>query len=577
MRIFLRYASLTLLACGLASCGSGDTPESKGDSAVQNGGITMGGTFRMNEVQEIRTLDPVRMNDAPSHHIAHQIYDMLVDFDSSLTLQPELAERWEVSPDGLTYTYHLRKGVMFHDNACFPGGKGRELKASDVKFTFDRILDARSGTFGDSYFRGKVKGATEYYQATQKGNAPAEGVSGFRVVDDYTFAIDLLKPFAAFKYYPALGFCYIYPKEAVEKYGKDFFRNPVGTGPFVFEKWSPGQELTLKKNPSYWGTDAAGNKLPYMDGFRLSFLKDEKQQINEFTSGNLEESYRIPSEFFGQIIDAATGQPTPEYAKFRIHRVPALSTQFYGFNTTAAPFSDKRVRQAFNLAIDRKKIITYVLQGQAAGPGVHGLVPGSMPGYAANNIKGYDFDLQKAKSLMAEAGFPNGQGFPAMTLNLNSGGGRNQEVAEAMTEMLNKGLGINVTMQILEWPQHQELLETGKAPFWRLGWITDYPDPENFLNLFYGPNIPASGPSPINSTRYANPTFDSLFAIALGTQDDAQRMALYAQAEQLAIDDAPMIMIYHDLDYRLVQPWVHNYSSNPMDRRDFKAVWLAKH
>lgn len=107
---------------------------------MQNGGITMGGTFRMNEVQEIRTLDPVRMNDAPSHHIAHQIYDMLVDFDSSLTLQPELAERWEVSPDGLTYTYHLRKGVMFHDNACFPGGKGRELKASDVKFTSTEFL-----------------------------------------------------------------------------------------------------------------------------------------------------------------------------------------------------------------------------------------------------------------------------------------------------------------------------------------------------------------------------------------------------------------------------------------------------
>lgn len=568
---------LTLAVCSavpvlFVACGGTTTTEQR-DAA---GGKKYGGIYRYNEVQEIRTLDPVRLNDAPSHHIVHQIYDMLVDFDSTLTLQPELAERWEVSEDGLTYTYHLRKGVRFHDSPAFADGKGREMKASDVKYSFDRILDARAQTAGASYFTDKVKGAQEYFTATGSGGKtpiPAEGVTGFRVVDDYTFAVDLLHPFGAFKFYPALGFCYIYPKEAVEHFKTDFFKNPVGTGPFVFESWKPAQELVLRRNTNYWAKDEAGNQLPLVDGVRLSFIKDEKTQLTEFTTGRLEEAYRIPSEFFQKIV-TETGKLTPEYSKFRLHKVAALSTQFYGMLVPSKEFSDKRVRQAFNMAIDREKIIRYVLLGQAGGPAVHGLVPPSLPGYNTDTIKGYSFDINRARTLMSEAGFPGGKGFPPITIQLNAGGGRNLQVAETIQSMLGSGLGVNVSVKVLEWPQHQELLENGKAPLFRLGWVADYPDPENFLNLFYGKTIPPEGPSTINSTRYSNPSFDSLYALALTTQDDAKRFALYQQAEQIAVDDAPMIFIFHDLDYRLVQPHVRGYSSNPMDRRDFKTAWF---
>lgn len=554
----------------LGACG-GNTKTEQHDAA---GGRKYGGIYRMNEVQELRTLDPARLNDAPSSHVVHQICDLLVDFDSSLALQPELATRWEVSPDGLTYTYHLRGGVLFQDSPCFPGGKGRVMTAKDVKYSFDRIIDSRAGAFGAPYFTDKVKGADAYYKVTSgKGAIPEAGVSGFRVVDDSTFAIDLIRPFAAFKFYPALGFCYIYPKEAVEHFGKDFFKNLVGTGPFAFDHWTPSQELVLKRNPKYWGKDDQGNQLPFLDGVRVSFLKDEKVQLNEFSNGGLEEVYRIPSEFFKQVV-TEQHTLTPAYAKFRLHSIAALSTQYYGMLTTSAEFNDKRVRQAFNYAIDRDKIIRYVLLGQAAAPGTHGLVPGSIPGYDTSKVKGYSFDINKARTLMSEAGYPGGKGFPAVQIQLNAGGGRNNEVAQAVQDMLSKGLGIQVGVKILEWPQHQELLENGKAPFFRLGWVADYPDPENFLNLFNGRMIPPSGPSPINSTRYVNPTFDSLFAVALATQDDKARFALYEQAEKLAVDDAPMLFIFHDLDYRLVQPWVMNYSSNSMDRRDFKAVWF---
>jgi peptide/nickel transport system substrate-binding protein len=561
-------------AAGLPSCSS----ETASELRPAQGGRFYGGTYRMNEVQELRSLDPVSISDAPSHHLAHQIYDMLVDFDSSLTLQPELAERWEVSPDGLTYTYHLRRGVRFHDSEVFPNGKGREMTAADIKYCFDRILDARTGSLGISYFSDNVKGAREYHAATadssKKLTIPAGGVSGFRVIDQHTFAIDLVRPQGAFKFYPTLGFCYIYPREAVEKYGRDFFSHPVGTGPFVFRSWKPGVELVLERNPNYWAKDEHGNQLPFLDRFVLSFIKSEESQLNEFKAGNLEEAYRIPSAFYRNVVSEA-GTTTPEYAEFGLHKIPALSTQFYGMLTTHEVFKDKRVRQAFNYAVDRESLIRYVLQGQANGPASHGLVPPSMPNYPHQQIKGYTYDLARARALMAEAGFPEGKGFPRIDLQLNAGGGRNQLVAEAVQNMLSKNLGIQVGLQPLEWPQHLDRLEAGLAPLFRLGWIADYPDAESFLNLFYGAIVPPIGTkSPVNSTRYVNPQFDTLLNRAMLVLDDAQRIALYAQAEQIAIDDAPVLLLFHDMDYRLVQPYVKGYSSNAMDRRDFRGAWF---
>jgi peptide/nickel transport system substrate-binding protein len=564
---------LIVLAAGLSSCSADDVSESR----PAKGGRFYGGIYRMNEVQDLRTLDPVRLNDAPSHHVVHQIYDLLVDFDSSLALQPELAERWEISPDAMTYTYHLRRGVLFHDSPAFPDGKGREMTAQDVKYCFDRILDFRTGSLGAQYFLRKVRGAQAYYDATSDSTGgtpiPADGVAGFRAVDKYTFVIELDVPFGAFKFYPALGFCYIYPREAVEHFGDNFFRNPVGTGAFVFEHWQPNVELRLKRNPNYWARDEHGNQLPFFDGISLSFIKLEESQLQEFKGGNLEEAYRIPSAFYENVV-TPDGRLTPEYSQFRLHRIPALSTQFYGMLTTDPVFKDKRIRQAFNYAIDREKIIRYVLRGQAAGPAIHGLVPPAMRGYPAAEVKGYTYDIEKARELLADAGYPGGAGFPGVELQLNAGGGRNELVAQAVQEQLNTGLKIQVGMRQLEWAIHLDRIDNGQAGFYRLGWIADYPDAETFLNLLYGANVPPSGPSPINSTRYRNATFDTLFARAIRVVDDAQRNQIYREAEQVAIDDAPVLLIFHDLDYRLVQPWVRGYSSNSMDRRDFRAAWF---
>ncbi len=545
----------------------------------------MGGTYRFNEPDGIKTLDPVALGDAPSHHVVHQIAEALVDFDGDLNLVPELAESWEVSEDGLTYTYKIRKGVMFHDDPAFPDGKGREMTAADVKYSFDRMLDARARTKGSDYFRDMVVGAADYYAATTNpsGNIPEEGVKGFRVIDDYTFAIDLIAPFAPFEYYPTLGYAYVYPREAVEHYGQDFQRNLVATGPFELENWEDGREIYLKKNPNYWGKDEAGNQLPYLDGIAISFIGDQSTMLSEFRNGNLEENYRLPNDYIQAIFQPrkpGSDDPwitTGEYKDFVVNQVVELSSQYYGMVTTDPVFQDKRVRQAFNYAIDRERLIEFVMKGQAAGVGNHGLVPPSMPGYPIDKVKGYDFNPEKARELLAEAGYPDGKGFPSINLQLNEGGGRNVTLAEAVKEELKKNLGIEVGLDILQWSQHIDKVESGNAPFFRLGWIADYPEPDNFLNLLWGKNArPAGEISPINATRYNNPEFDRIYEKALRTRDREERLQLYAQAEQIAVEDAPMLWIYYDMQFRLLQPYVRNYHSNAMNRVDLREVWLDR-
>lgn len=566
---------------GLIACGGGrDNAPGSGSSALKQakGGIYYGGEYRNNEMAELRSLDPVGVNDATSHHIADQIYDNLISYDENLHLIPALAERWEIAPDGMSYTYYLRKGVYFHDDPCFPDGKGREFTAQDVKYSLTRVCDARTRTLGAEYFKDKVKGAAEYYAATIQAQKTStepsvKEVSGFVIVDPYTFRIDMVKPFAPFEYYLTLGVTLIHPREAVEKYQKDFFQHPVGTGPFQFISWTPERECILKRNPRYWQKDEQGNQLPYLEGIRFSFMKDLNNQFIECRNGNLEESYRIPSEFFKDVVDEQKN-PKPEYQKYQVLHKPALSSQYYGMLCTGKMFSDKRLRQALNYGIDREQIVKYVLKGQSAGPGIHGLVPPQMVDYNGTTIKGYNYDLEKARALLTEAGYPGGKGLE-ISLQLNNGGGRNLQVAEAIQAQLSKNLGIKVNLKQVEFARHLDEVDAGKVEFFRLGWIADYPDPETFLNLFFGKLVPdPDRPSPINHTRYKNPAFDDILMQALSTTDRMKRMELYRQAEQIAINDAPIMVLMYDEDYRMLQKYVEGYKNNAMDKRMYKYVWF---
>ena len=559
----------------LSSCG-GNKKEDDKNTAVAKGGVKYGGVFKMNETEDFKSLYPLNVTMSLEQRIANQIYEGLVKLNQEdLSVVPALAEKWEVNEDATSYTFHIRKGVMFHDNDCFEGGKGREVKAQDFKYCFDRV--AVSDPTNQMYwlFKDKVKGANEYHDAAKSGKAPEGGISGISVVDDYTLKIDLNYSFAGFLNIVSHAACYVYPKEAVDKYGTDIRVNPIGTGAFKLKTIKESETVFLSKNENYWKSDEFGNKLPYLDGLKFSFNKEKKAELLEFKKGNLDMVFRLPLEMIndvvGELEDAKKGGNRP----YVMQVVPALSVYYLGMQHKLPPFDNVDVRKAFNYAIDRESIVTYTLQGEGRAAN-HGIVP-PFKGYDFENVKGYEFDVEKAKEHMANAGYPNGNGFPEITLQINPGGGdRNVQIAEVVQKMLNENLGINIKIEQMQFAQHLENLETGKANFWRAGWIADYPDPENFLNLLYGGHVPAelATKAYINPMRYQSTSFDSIFDAALREVDDAKRFELFRQADQQQVDDASIMPIFYDENTRLIQVYVKNFPSNAMEYRDMSEVYF---
>lgn len=577
----IRIAAVILLIAGVAGCG--DRAEVK--QTEGQGGKKYGGIYTMNVLRgDPNGLDPVLINSKHADDIASQIYDKLIELNSKLELIPEVARTLPtISPDGRIYRFNLRTDVYFQDDSCFPGGKGRKLNAYDVKYSLTRCCDPRTRTIAFWAFQGKVKGATEYFKAINAGTVSADSsgpsleIEGFKVIDDSTFQIELIDPYAPFLYYLVNSLGDIVPHEAVEKYRQDFFQHPVGSGAFRFVSWMPGRELLLKRNPNYWGTDNQGNRLPFLDEIRFRFIKDDKIQFKEFESGALDETFGIPTEFFPEVFDPQTHKTTPTYAAYQVQSSPAMLTWYFSFNNQLPPFDNANVRKAFNYAIDRDKIVRYVLQGAPYASAVHGLVPPVFASYPIDSIKGYAFDAAEAKRLLGLAGYGDGKGFPATTLYIYPEP-RLVSVAEAVQGMLTENLNVQVDIKQIDFAQFQQQAELGKFAFWGTRWYGDYPDPETFLNLLYGANVPATDtlPSYPNGARYINPRFDALFRRGVSTIDVLARMKHYSDAEQVAMADAPVMPLFYENHYQLLQPWVRDRWLDAMARVDLKYVWVDK-
>ena len=565
-----------LVAALLASCGGGNN--TTGGSRKGKGGVYYGGVFRMNETEDFRNLFPLNVTETVSQRITNQVYEGLVKLSQvDLTIVPCLAEKWEKNADASQWTFHIRKGVKFHDDPCFSDGKGREINANDFKYSFEMLCTSspENQQFGAS-FKDRVVGADEYYQSTIDKKPLPGGVSGIKVIDDYTLQISLLHPFAGFLNILSTPGCWLFPKEAVDKYGVDMRAKCVGTGPFQVKSIKEGEAVILERNPNYWNVDEFGNQLPYLDAVKYTFIKEKKSELLEFKRGNLDMIFRLPIEMIpdilGELDHAKEGN-----AAFEMQVVPAMSTFYYGFQHQSDIFNKKEVRLAFNYAIDREKIVNYTLQGEGV-PGIYGIVPPAFTGYDSKALKGYTFDVDKARKYLAQGGYPEGKGFPKLTLQINSGGGdRNIQTAEVIQKMLKENLNIDVEINVMPFAEHLESLETGKALFWRTQWFADYPDPETFLTLLYGKHIPAklSDKSYLNSVRYRSARFDSLFTAAMQEVDDKKRMDLYRQADQVEIDDGAIMPIFYDEDYRLVQSYVKNFPANAMEYRDMTKVYFV--
>ncbi len=535
----------------------------KGDGAATAGSSV----FRYNESEGLNTLDPAQAGRRASIWATQQIFEGLIELDAALTPQPLLASRWDVSDSGRTYTFHLRPGVRFHDDPAFPGGKGRVLVARDVKASFERVLTPSVKSTGSWVFTGKIVGADAFYSGS------AGDVAGFEAPDDSTFRLRLVRPFPPILSLLSMPYGFVVPTEVAQKAGPDFARHPVGTGPFRFASWRDGVSLKLERNPDYWAKAADGSRLPTLDGVEVTFQGDERAAFLEFQRGTYHMIDPLSEEFVEQVI-GPDGKLTAAYADYTLVNQPYLNTEYYGFflgqgaPASTTPLStNRKLRQALNYAVDRKRIVTYVLHGLGT-PGVYGPVPPGLPGFDSTLV-GYSYDPAKAKALLAEAGYPGGRGLPELTLQIDQKRG---SIAEAVQAMLRE-VGVRVTIQKVQFGQHLSMVKDGKVPFWGTSWIADYPDAENYLACFTTSNFsPDRGP---NTTHFSSRQVDQLYEQALVTTDPAERRAVYAEAQRLILDEAPWLILYYDRIARLLRPEVHGLVTNAQDQLVLKTVSLG--
>ncbi len=582
----LQYVIFSFLALTLWSCGGGSSEEAntttiREELTPAKGDRNYGGIFRLNESEFVASLFPHSVVDVYSHRVVAQIYEGLYKFDQK-SLMPELclAESMEVDESGTVYTVKLKKEVFFHDDACFPESKGRELKAQDVAYSFTRLCTQEGlENKGFHVIDGVIKGARAYYEASAGGNTPEFPVEGIVVVDDYTLKLTLESPNSLFKYTLARPELLIFPKEAYEKYGVDMNRKTVGTGPFRLKSFEQDVSIILVRHDNYHGVDEFGNKLPLLDALDIKFIAEKKQELYKFEKRELDMIYRLPNDHIIQILSLADSED------FQFQREPEMQTQMVVFMNQHPVFGDKNVRKAFSFAVDRTKILEDVLNGEGDAPGHHGITPPLFTNltketsYGAKQITGISQNIDSARYYLAKAGYKNGEGFPAFTYYYNTDGNRHALVAIELQKQLKDYLNINIELVPLPLSELAKKSLGGKYDIVRLAWVADLPHPAPFLKFFYSKNLPDSlgEQSFPNISRYRNEEFDRLYEAGIAAQTDQEAYEYFLKAEKLAMQDVPMMVLWYDEAFRLLQPYVKNFPNNPMQFRDLSEVYLLPH
>lgn len=501
-------ASALALMLGMASARAEDAVD---PNAKQGGAITV--TYK----DDVATLDPAIGYDWQNWSMIKSLFDGLMDYEPGTTnLKPDLAESYEIAPDGKTFTFKLRHGVKFHN--------GREMTADDVKYTIDRVTNPKTQSPGAGFF-GSIKG----YDDVAAGKA--EGLSGITVVDPYTVKFELTRPDATFLHVMAINFAHVVPKEEVEKYGADFGKHPVGTGAFKLAEWTLGQRIVFERNPDYWHKG-----LPHLDKVTFEIGQEPIVALLRLQKGEIDiPGDGIPPAKFQEVM------ADPEQ-KARVVVGGQLHTGYVTMNTTMAPFDNVKVRQAVNMAINKDRIVQLI--NNRAVPANQPLPP-SMPGYD-KEFKGYPHDVAKAKALLAEAGHPDGFETQLFAMNTDP----NPRIAQAIQQDL-AAVGIKASIQSLA--QANVIAaggdKAGAPMIWSGGmaWIADFPDPSNF----YGPILGCAGavPGGWNWSWYCNKDLDAKAAEADSVVDPAkagERDKMWSAIYDKIMADAPWAPVFNE-------------------------------
>ena len=496
-----------------------------------------GGTLRAVFSADPPTLDPAQATDLTSAAVVRQIFDALLELDERLRPLPALAAGWTVSADQRVYTFRLRPGVRFHS--------GRELRAADVKFSFERAARGKRPWVFD-----KIAGGRDFIERR------AEEIAGIRVVDDLTVEIRLDRPFAPFLHLMAYDAASVVPREHADTPG--FASHPVGTGAFRFVSWRRDEQLVLGRFPGHFRGPA------YLDGIVFRILPEDLTRLNEYRAGQLDVT-GVPASYC-RIVER------DQQLRGDLATWPTLGTQGVRFNVERAPYGDTRVRRAIAHAIDATQVVKTVQYGCAVP--ARGILPPGMPRAPAEPAR-LAHDPALARRLLEAAGLA-GPGAPSLTYHYNTGTA-NQRTAEVLQAQLRE-IGVRLELRRLDWAAYLSLVDDGEAGFYRAAWIADYPDPENFLAvLFHSRNAGAAG----NTSRYSDATVDRALDEADAMPVGAARDARYEMVERRVVDAAVWVPLYHLTSRALVRPYVKGLERSPLSSAPeflspLRKVWLAR-
>lgn len=532
--ILLPAALATLMFAGCGGNGS------KMEQAARDGILHFGNG------SEIQDLDPQTVTGVPEHKVIMAVIEGLVSEDP-VTLEPEpaVAERWEISEDRKTYTFFLRENARWSN--------GDPVTAEDFLLSYKRMLTPSLGGEYANMVYDFVENAEAYY----KGEIDDFSEVGFRAIDPRTLEIRLRNPTPFFLRMIASHYSWWpVPVKVIEKFGgldrkgTAWTRpeNFIGNGPFQLKSWIPNKVLIVEKSPTYWDADRV--KLNEIHFYPIDAIDTEERM---FRSGQLHRTSEVPLSK----IDSYK-RDNPESIRIE----PYLSAYFYRFNVTKSPFDDVRVRRAFALAIDRESLVENVLRGGQAP--AYNYTPLAFPDYQPTaRISG---TVEDARKLLAEAGFPGGQGLPSIELLYNTSE-NHRTIAEALQQMWRTNLGADIRLVNQEWKVYLDSQDTLNFSMSRSGWAADYADPNTFLEIF----VTGGGN---NDTGWSSARYDQLRADALAAPTDEERFEFYAEMEQILVDEVPIIPIYHYTRVYLLHPSVKGYYPTLLDNHPFKYIYL---
>ncbi len=466
------------------------------------------------------TLDPAISQEVSSQTYIIHLFSGLVAFDQDMNLIPDIAERWDKSEDGGTYTFYLRQGVKFHH--------GKEITASDFKYSWERACRPETGSPTAATYLNDIVGAKEMLAGE------AKEIEGIEVIDDYILQVTIDAPKAYFLAKLSYPVAFVVD-EANVKSGKEWWRKPNGTGPFKLKEWIKGELILLERNELYYREKA---KIGYI-AFLL--LGDPMQM---YERGEIDVTY-VSTAYLERVMD----ETNPLHQE--LVEAPELSISYIAFNTTKPPFNNPKVRQAFCHAVNKERVVSQVLKNSVSQ--AEGILPPGMPGYS-EEIQGLEYDLELARELITEAGV----NLSPLTFTFPGEGGYVPSWLTAILYQWEQNLGVEVEVRQLESDAYYYRLDEEKDEAFFFGWVADYPDPQNFLEILF------HSQSVNNKGEYSNAEVDNLLEQAAVEQDSSIRFRLYQQAEQKIVSDAACLPLWFGRNYVLVKPYVKGYTLSPL-------------